>query len=294
MLSSLNWAAQQLKDPQGRALAASIRWLALDLPGKLADLEWPVAVVGQGKPILMLHGFDSSFLEFRRLAPLLASSHQLWIPDLCGFGFSPRPPGAAYGPQLVLSHLKALLPLIQAANQFEKIGLIGASMGGAVALQLAMALEQSNPQLVDKMLLLAPAGITGKARPLPAPFNKFGVAFLGLPAVRRGLCRQAFADPKASVGPAEEEIASLHLKTPGWAESLATFASSGGFAEVDGALPSCELQVLWGANDRILPAAQRQAAATRLGDCCTELKSCGHLPHLDQPTLVASHWRQSR
>jgi len=124
MLSSLNWAAQQLKDPQGRALAASIRWLALDLPGKLADLEWPVAVVGQGKPILMLHGFDSSFLEFRRLAPLLASSHQLWIPDLCGFGFSPRPPGAAYGPQLVLSHLKALLPLIQAANQFEKIGLI--------------------------------------------------------------------------------------------------------------------------------------------------------------------------
>ena len=80
MLSSLNWAAQQLKDPQGRALAASIRWLALDLPGKLADLEWPVAVVGQGKPILMLHGFDSSFLEFRRLALCLQAPINFGFP----------------------------------------------------------------------------------------------------------------------------------------------------------------------------------------------------------------------
>ena len=52
-----------------------------------------MAVLGQGAPLLLLHGFDSSFLEYRRLAPLLADRFQLFIPDLFGFGFSPRPLG---------------------------------------------------------------------------------------------------------------------------------------------------------------------------------------------------------
>jgi diaminopimelate decarboxylase len=170
---------------------------------------------------------------------------------------------------------------VESASELNRLNKVAGEMGKVAPVSLRV-----NPNVDAKTHPYISTGLKN---------NKFGVAFLGLPAVRRGLCRQAFADPKASVGPAEEEIASLHLKTPGWAESLATFASSGGFAGVDGALPSCELQVLWGANDRILPAAQRQAAAARLGDdCCTELKSCGHLPHLDQPTLVASHWRQSR
>jgi pimeloyl-ACP methyl ester carboxylesterase len=50
-----------------------------------------VAVLGEGPPLLLLHGFDSSFLEFRRLAPLLAGGATLLIPDLFGFGFTPIP-----------------------------------------------------------------------------------------------------------------------------------------------------------------------------------------------------------
>ena len=80
-----------------------------DLPALDVDDPFPVAVVGEGPPLLLLHGFDSSFLEFRRLAPLLADSFQLFIPDLFGFGFSPRPPQATYGPEAVLNHLDQLL-----------------------------------------------------------------------------------------------------------------------------------------------------------------------------------------
>jgi pimeloyl-ACP methyl ester carboxylesterase len=113
------------------------------------------------------------------------------------------------------------------------------------------------------------------------------VAFLGRPGVRRGLCRSAFADPAAAVGPAELQIASLHLRSPGWAMALARFARSGGFAGCGAPLPEQPISVLWGANDRILRPAQKRAALALLGGRLRELAACGHLPHLDQPQQVA-------
>jgi pimeloyl-ACP methyl ester carboxylesterase len=243
-------------------------------------------VVGEGQPVLLLHGFDSSLLEFRRLAPLLAGRYQLWIPDLFGFGFTPRPEGIGYNPEAVLQHLLAITDQMPAGP----IGLIGASMGGSVAVVLARALQDAQPQRIEKLLLLAPAGLTGKPMPLPPLLDRLGASFLGLPAVRRGLCRQAFADPDAAVGPAEEEIASLHLSTPGWANALACFARSGGFAGVGAPLPAAPIHVLWGAQDRILRAPQKRAAEALLGDRLQLVEGCGHLPHLDQPELVASTW----
>jgi hypothetical protein len=116
-------AASHLIDPLGRDLAAAVEWWELpslvgpwDQDPKDGDpaetLTWPVAVVGEGPPLLLLHGFDSCFLEFRRLVPLLAKEHQLVIPDLFGFGFTPRPAGAAYNPPGVLAHLGAVLAQI--------------------------------------------------------------------------------------------------------------------------------------------------------------------------------------
>ncbi|MFM8936064.1 MAG: alpha/beta fold hydrolase [Vulcanococcus sp.] len=278
----LERAATQLLDPQGRTLAAAVQWW--ELPG-WAD-AWPVAVLGQGTPVLLLHGFDSSHLEFRRLAPLLVPHHQLIIPDLFGFGFCPRPAGGAYSPRRVLEHLEALLREAQRGLQVEAVGLIGASMGGSVAVELA----RRQPQAITRLLLLAPAGLTGRPMPVPPLLAPLGARFLGLPAVRRGLCRTAFADPDRDVGPAELEIASLHLQCPGWATALAAFASSGGFAGCGEPLPSQPIQVLWGANDRILRPPQKRAAQTLLGERIRELPACGHLPHIDQPATVAQIW----
>lgn len=280
-------AAAGLLDPQGRALAAAVQWWPLEgLAG-----EWPVAVLGSGPPLLLLHGFDSSFLEFRRLAPLLAPHYQLFIPDLYGFGFSPRPLDGHYNPTAVLDHLERLLPAIgqrlaPGGAAGPGVGLIGASMGGSVA----VALARRQPQQIQRLLLLAPAGLTGRPMPLPPLLDGLGVRFLGLPAVRRGLCRTAFADPDADVGPAELEIASLHLQAPRWALALAAFARSGGFAGCGTPLPPQPLAVLWGAQDRILRPPQKRAAQALLGERVLELEQCGHLPHIDQAAAVAEHW----
>jgi len=279
----LRQAATGLLDPLGRDLASAVQWWTL--PG--LPERWPVAVIGAGPPLLLLHGFDSSLLEFRRLAPLLAGQNRLFIPDLHGFGFSPRLPGAEQGPAAVLAHLEAVLEAIAAEGSPEPVGLIGASMGGSVAVELA----RRCPERVERLLLLAPAGLTGRPMPLPPLLDALGVRFLSLPGVRRGLCRSAFADPDRDVGPAELEIASLHLAVSGWGESLGRFARSGGFAGCGAPLPPQPLQVLWGADDRILRPPQKRAAQELLGDRLEELADCGHLPHIDQPQRVAAVWR---
>lgn len=62
-------------------------------------------------PVLLLHGFDSSSLEFRRLLPLLEKKLETWAVDLVGWGFSDS--GAAtrkdiqLGPQQKRDHLYA-------------------------------------------------------------------------------------------------------------------------------------------------------------------------------------------
>ena len=129
MKSLLDALVPGLLDPQAQDLALQLEWWPL--PGLGLDQPFPVAVVGQGPPLLLLHGFDSSFLEFRRLAPLISGQFRLVIPDLFGFGFSPRPRDGCYGPSGVLDHLEALLRRL---NSPEPVGLIGASMGGSHSL----------------------------------------------------------------------------------------------------------------------------------------------------------------
>ena len=278
----LERASRTLLDPLGQRLAAAVQWWEL---APLAG-AWPVAVLGEGPPLLLLHGFDSSHLEYRRLAPLLAERHQLFIPDLHGFGFCPRPVGGRYTPEAVLVHLERVLEAVLERSGAPRLGLIGASMGGAAAMELA----RRRPQQVERLLLLAPAGLSGQPMPVPPPLNQLGARFLGLPVIRRGLCRTAFAQPDRDVGPAELEIASLHLACPNWAGALASFARSGGFGGSGSPLPPQPVDVIWGRDDRILSRPQKQAVESLLGGHITELEGCGHLPHIDQPTTVARLW----
>ncbi|MGC6483073.1 MAG: alpha/beta fold hydrolase [Synechococcus sp.] len=277
----LEHAVTTLLDQQARELAADVCWQSFSSP--VPD-HYPVVRQGSGRLVLMLHGFDSCHLEFRRIAPLLRNNYSLVIPDLYGFGFCPRHSAAPPEPETVMSHLAALMDSLP---HDQPIGVIGASMGGSVAMELA----RRHPNRIDRLLLLSPAGLDGKPMPVPPLLDQLGVWFLGRPGVRRYLCRQAFANPDASVGPAELEIASLPLQVPGWGPSLGAFARSGGFAGCGAPLPSQPLKVLWGNQDRILRAPQKRAAQDLLGSSLETVDQCGHLPHLDQAELVAQWWR---
>ena len=72
-----------IQDPLGLNISNDVSWIKLN--EKWNSSEFPVVMGGTGQPILFLHGFDSSFLEFRRIYPLLKKKFQLIIPDLLGF-----------------------------------------------------------------------------------------------------------------------------------------------------------------------------------------------------------------
>jgi len=99
---------------------------------------------------------------------------------------------------------------------------------------------------------LSPAGLFGEPKSIPFPLNHIGASFLGLPQVRKSLCRQAFAFPDECVGKMEEQIASIHLGCQGWRNSLASFAKSGGFAGTHKYILNIPIKTVCGENDRIL------------------------------------------
>jgi len=51
-----------------------------------------VLVGGDGPPVLLLHGYPQTHVEWRKIAPELAKNHALVIPDLRGYGDSGKPP----------------------------------------------------------------------------------------------------------------------------------------------------------------------------------------------------------
>ena len=89
--------------------------LAYSFPRLLKPCLLPSSEPGEAHkdqpPVLLLHGFDSSSLEFRRLLPLLEKKLETWAVDLVGWGFSDS--GAAtrtdmrLGPQQKRDHLYA-------------------------------------------------------------------------------------------------------------------------------------------------------------------------------------------
>ena len=279
----LNSLKEEIIDPLAKEMINNVKWLEINgfSEGK-TDL-YPVTIIGEGEPLLMLHGFDSCFLEYRRLIPLLRNKNKLIIPDLYGFGFCPRPNRDNYGLKFIINFLNQLL---RELNYNSQIGLIGASMGGAIAMELA----RHNPEKFCKLLLLSPAGLTGKEIKVPWPINHIGACILSNRFIRTNLCKQAFSNPSKSVGPAEEQIASIHLKVPGWHRSLASFAKNGGVANCGAPIPTLPIHAVWGKNDRIIPKSDKDLSINLLGANNEEIENCGHLPHLETPELIAKSW----
>ena len=270
-------------DPQAQELLKSLDWIHLDGLTKNKSEYFPVAITGEGPQVFLLHGFDSNFLEFRRIVPLLKKNYQLIIPDLFGFGFCPRSNRYKYDLKSIILHLSKT---INSLSNKDSFGIIGASMGGAIAMEIA----RQYPDKISRLFLLSPAGLTGRKTPVPNPLNKLGVWLLGLRIIRSNLCKQAFANPLDNVGEAEVQISLLNTLIPGWGESLALFARSGGVAGLGLPMPKTQLKVIWGENDKILTELQKKESKQILGDRSEELKECGHLPHLEKPEIIAKRW----
>jgi pimeloyl-ACP methyl ester carboxylesterase len=142
--------------PAGRADVA-VRWVGLRSGLKVRAIE---AGPADGPPVLLIHGWACSVFTFHRtIAPLAAAGFRVLAVDLKGHGLSDKPIDAGeYTTPAMLAHLHEVLD----ALGVERAAVVGHSLGGALALALAL----DSPERVGRLALLAPVGL-GKSFLLP-------------------------------------------------------------------------------------------------------------------------------
>jgi 2-succinyl-6-hydroxy-2,4-cyclohexadiene-1-carboxylate synthase len=101
---------------------------------------------GEGEPVVLLHGFAGSRRTWDLIAPGLARRHRVLRYDLRGFGESMDIE------RLPFRHSRDLATVLDDLG-LQSCALIGASMGGSVALNFAL----DSPARVRRLLLVSPA-----------------------------------------------------------------------------------------------------------------------------------------
>ncbi|NJM70136.1 MAG: alpha/beta hydrolase [Scytonema sp. RU_4_4] len=284
--SFLPTTVSTLTESSSIALAQSIEQIALTTPLSTQPITTTYVHQGSGgTPIVLIHGFDGSVLEFRRLIPLLAVQNETWAVDLLGFGFTDRPVGVKFRPSDIKTHLyyfwKTLIN--------KPIILVGASMGGAAAIDFTL----TYPKIVQKLVLIDSAGLTGGS-PLSKlmfpPLDYWATQFLRSPKVRASISRAAYKNKQLASLDAQLCTA-LHLECSDWHKALIAFTKSGGYSAFRFKKLAEIVQptlILWGDSDKILGI--RDAKRFKLAIPNSKLiwiKECGHVPHLEEPQITA-------
>lgn len=257
-----------------------------NVPKGIMETSFESGSAKKKAPIVMLHGFDSSCLEYRRLAPLLAEGggRDVIIPDLLGWGFT-RPPAdiLTYGPEAKMEHLRAFIRQVCGNGP---VVVVGASLGGALAVLLAA----QTPQMVEKVVLIDAQGfIDGKGPSnLPVPLARLGVNVLKSSPLRMFANILAYSDKKFATLDAMR-VGKLHCYTQCWEDASINFLLSGGFSPsswVDKVTQQTLL--LWGRNDEILEPKTAEKFVETMPRCTLKwVEDCGHVPHLEKPELTA-------
>ncbi len=120
--------------------------------------------LGSGPPLLFVHGLGGSWQNWLENLPELARDHRVVALDLPGFGASEMPAG----PISVAGYARTL-DAVCTALSIEAASVVGNSMGGFVAAELAIA----HPQRVRRLVLVSAAGISS-AETLQAPILTIG------------------------------------------------------------------------------------------------------------------------
>lgn len=245
------------------------------------DVHW--AEVGEGRPLVLLHGLGDSHRTWAKVAPELARTRRVIAPDLPGHGLSGRP-DASY----TLEWYAHVIGDWFGALDLGDVDVVGHSFGGGVAQHLLL----EHRDRIRRLALVAPGGLGREVgiglRILAlssAIVERVGQPFMG-PVVRLGLAvRPDLFD--------REEAAWLAWSSarPGTARALARTVRDvmdyrGQTRQfLDRAHEVAELPALalyWGTRDPMIPFAQAERAGLSLDGVSLTPFECGHFPHRER------------
>ncbi|MGG6270053.1 alpha/beta fold hydrolase [Leptolyngbya sp. AN03gr2] len=229
-------------------------------------------------PIVLIPGFDSSVLEFRRLFPHLAAQNETWTIDPLGFGFTETI--STVEPRSIRQHLLKVIQTLIA----QPIVLIGASLGGAISIDFAL----HHPEWVRSLVLIDSVGFSGSfpvGQWLPESLLALGADWLhfrkqaalsAAPWINRSLIDTI-------------RCSLLHQEMAGWKNAIVSFSQSGGYEELSIDQIQQPTLIIWGKRDDILgikDATRFQSAIA--GSELIWAENSGHVPHFDEPEFVAA------
>jgi pimeloyl-ACP methyl ester carboxylesterase len=248
--------------------------------------------LGQGLPLIFIHGFGASMDTWRFLVKDLGHEFRLVFIDLRGHGYSARPPDSRYSIQ---DQADAVFGLMEHLG-IKSAVLVGHSLGSGVALMAALN-ELSRPtRLVSKLVLLAgsayPEQVHFSGRWLSTPFIAWLVAKL-TPAslITRMALRYAFYD-HTKVTDSLIELYAKYQRIPGTIHALMWTVRNLIAADIDfvrRSLRQIQIPVLniLGEYDRIVPRSTAEALRNLLPQYRLEIiDGVGHVPQEESPAAV--------
>jgi len=250
----------------------------------------------EGDPLLLLvHGITNSSETWEPVLPLLAQHFRVIAPDLLGHGESDKPRG-----DYSLGAAASLLRDLMLALGYEHATVVGHSLGGGIAMQLAYQFPERVARLVlvssgglgrEVSFALRAATLPGAELVLPLIVSRpllGGVGtvarLIGRVGVRFGSDIAGIADGMASLRDVEARRA--FVKT-----ARSVIDVGGQLVNATDRLYLAEAVptlLVWGDRDPIIPHAHGlQAHELMPGSRLEIFARSGHFPHMDDPVRFA-------
>lgn len=230
---------------------------------------------GEGAPVLLIQGLGYARWSWRPIVPALAERHRVIFFDNRGIGESDKPAG----PYTAREMAGDALQVLDEAG-VERAHVVGASLGGMIAQELAVAA----PQRVDKLVLCCTHPGVERGLPMPAVTVQL---FREAPALAPEVALRRFVENALGTDapqPLVEELVRLRTANPpdpaGWQAQAAAGTT---FAGVDSTIEA-ETLIVTGTADNVVDARNADVLAERIpGARVEKLDGLGHLFFWEAP-----------
>jgi pimeloyl-ACP methyl ester carboxylesterase len=248
------------------------------------------AETGTGPVLLLIHGMGGSYENWRAVIDPLARHHTIVAPDLPGHGRSATGAGD-YSVGALAASLRDLLISLG----HDSATLVGHSLGGGIAMQLAYQF----PELAERLVLVASGGLGPEVSPvlraaaLPGAdlfiAATAGIGTRSVPMVGRGLASVGLR-PSVDVAEVARGYASLadRDRRAAFLATLRSVIDSRG-QRVDATdrlylAAGVPVLLIWGSRDPVIPVRHGERAHEAIPGSRLEIfDGVGHLPQLEAP-----------
>lgn len=254
--------------------------------------ERPVNVVelGEGPPIVFVHGLSGSWPNWLEQLPVFARRHRVIAMDLPGFGHSPMP----REPISISAYARILEDLLETLDAGAST-VVGNSMGGFISAELAIAF----PQRVERLVLISAAGISTYHRRDAERFEPYLRRVAPMIAVYTGwtAARSDWVARRPGLRNLTLGLVTRHpsrLPAPLAAEQIRG-AGKPGFIQalranidypIKERLPevACPTLIVWGDEDRVIPVTDASVFEELIPNSRKAIfQGTGHMAMLERP-----------